>query len=161
MKTLLRLFVMFVLCTSTTGGGFTNFASAHPSNGCFGKASTSSANSVASATYQPIAFSSVNGTGIYGNTSQLFSGSYTVPLAARSVSSGTTLASGSKPDGIGTRNALGGGGDSYRPDYDLEDPFHTPVGDLPLAWMAFLTALVAFFRYRSSPSLQNKIPQSY
>ena len=102
--------------------------------------------------------------------------SYSIPLAAATLKGETvencgTLATpptatmyssssngnGSHPLNYNPRRSIQPGDEEYHPNDELDDPSLTPIGDMPIAWMAFLAALVAFFRYRSS---QIKTPHS-
>lgn len=77
---------------------------------------------------------------MYGATSQNMYGNYTIPMAAQDIRGGETLED-DEPSYAGIHRALGGGG--YRPGYDPEDPFHTPVGEVPVALIAILTLVCA------------------
>lgn len=83
----------------------------------------------------------------YDTRSQLMYGNYTVPMAAKSIGGGETLAgaeSGYRP----MRRVIRGDDDNLRPGYDREDPFSTPVGDMPLLLLVILAAIAAGVRMR-------------
>ena len=81
---------------------------------------------------------------MYGATSYLMPGNYMVPMAAKLLDGGTTQDDESHHGS--PRRSLGGG--EYRPDYDPEDPFHTPIGDVPVMMFMFLAAMVTYWRIR-------------
>ena len=81
---------------------------------------------------------------MYGASSQLMYGNYTVPMAAKYIGDGETLEEDDYYEP--RRKVIGGGG--YRPDYDPEDPFHTPVGDVPVMLLIVFAAIATYLRYR-------------
>ena len=64
-----------------------------------------------------------------GGGSAFSATAYTVPVAALAVGGGVTIAE--EEAGRAKRGALGGGTGGFRPGYDREDPYDTPIGDLP------------------------------
>lgn len=76
---------------------------------------------------------------MYGATSQNLYGNYTIPMAAQDIRGGEILED-DEPSYAGIRRAYGGGN---RPGYDPEDPFHTPVGEVPVALIAILALVCA------------------
>ena len=68
------------------------------------------------------------GVAIGGSVSPFYATGYTVPVAALAVGGGVTIAE--EEAGRAKRGALGGGTGGFRPGYDREDPYDTPIGDL-------------------------------
>ena len=86
---------------------------------------------------------------MYGAQSQVMHGSYTVPMAAQSIGGGTTTVDDEEEVTYSMmRRALGGGSGGYRPDYDQGDPFHTPLGEIPVLLLILAAAGVTYFRVR-------------
>lgn len=89
---------------------------------------------------------------MYGATSQIMYGNYTIPMAAKDISGGETLED-DEPIYAVIRRALGGE-EGLRPGYDPEDPFHTPVGEVPVALLILLAAMVTYLRARKIKATQ-------
>lgn len=86
---------------------------------------------------------------MYGAQSQVMHGTYTVPMAAQSVGGGTTTVDDEEEVTYSMmRRALGGGSGGYRPGYDPGDPFHTPLGEIPVLLLILAAAGVTYFRVR-------------
>lgn len=67
--------------------------------------------------------------------------SYTLPVAAKNVKGGVLSTPSSSAPGY--RRVISDDDDDLRPGYDREDPFSTPVGDLPIAFMTLLALAYA------------------
>lgn len=85
---------------------------------------------------------------MYGTASHIMAGPNNVPMAARSIISGTTVDDYDAE--MARRRVIGDS--SFRPDYDPNDPFHTPVGDIP--WLLFVVLSLFYIARRTRRNLR-------
>lgn len=76
----------------------------------------------------------------------------TISLAARDLENGTTADETLVK--ITPRRVISPGDEEYRPDYDLDDPFLTPVGDVPVMLLIVFAAMATYLRYRKLKAAQ-------
>lgn len=147
MKTLLRLSAVLLL-SALAVNAYPSTPSATYLSGIRGATLTTStptygANSVQMMNTQSLNTQSLS---MYGASSQLMHGNYSVPMAAKFIGGGEILEEEEEPCYGPRRRALGG--DTYRPGYDPNDPFHTPLGEVPVLLIIILAAMVTYLRSR-------------
>ena len=146
MRIILRLFAVLVMSAFAINNHANTSAGFVASKGIAAPATPMSSTSAFTSMYGVQSFNTQS-LNMFGTQSQVMYGSYTVPMAAQSISNGTTLTEDAEEQFFShAHRALGGGG--YRPDYDQDDPFHTPIGDVPLLLLILLAAGVTFVRIR-------------
>ena len=151
MKTLLRLSAV-LLMSALAVNAYSSTPSATYLSGIKGATLTTSTPAYGTNSAQMMNTQSLNkqSLSMYGASSQLMYGNYSVPMAAKYIGGGETLEDDEYYEQ--RRRVIGGGG--YRPDYDPEDPFHTPVGDVPVMLLIVFAAMATYLRYRKLKAAQ-------
>ena len=147
MRIILRLFTVLLMSTFAINNHANTSAGLVIGKGATAPATPMSSTSAFTSMYGVQSFNTQS-LNMFGTQSQVMYGSYTVPMAAQSIASGTLLDDDEEEQYYGRAHRALGGGGGYRPGYDQGDPFHTPIGDVPLLLLILLATLVTYLRVR-------------